>query len=118
MIRGALSKAEASALNGGNTVVVPVSGAAQTLVFPPVGDITYDVTLSANCTFTVTRTNTVAGRRQRIVLMIRNPTGGFTTTLPTVQWSNGVAPTIATTAGSYIEIMLSTTDGGTTLQAR
>lgn len=117
---GAISKIDVVGLNGGTVISVPVSGAAQALAYPQFGDVTYDVTLSANCTFTLTSTNTVAGRRQRVFLQVRNPVGAFTTTFPAgLKWNNGAAaPTIITTAGTVYSYTLETTDAGTTILAK
>ena len=117
---GAVPKADIAALGASPTVTtVATSGAAQTIAFPAYGAAAYDVTLSANCTFTISATNAVAGQRTSIFLTLRNPAGTFTTTLPgTIKWSNGSALTIATTAGTVTLIEFVTTDGGTTVVAQ
>lgn len=113
---GAIPKAGITALGSSPAVTtIAASGAAQALAFPAYGSVAYDVTLTANCTFSVT--GGLAGQRQTIYLTLRNPTGAFTTTLPTVKWSNGTALTIVTTAGTVTDLKLTTTDGGTTLIA-
>ncbi len=117
---GAVPKSEVAGLGSSPAVTtIATSGTAKTLVFPTTGSVAYDVTLTANCTFTIDASAATAGQRQTIYLLVRNPSGSFTTTLPgSVKWSNAAAPTIATTAGTVIEIALTTMDGGTTVVAR
>lgn len=98
---------------------VTASGAAQTVVIPAYGSAVYDITLTHDCTITVTASHATTGTYGSIKLILRNPSGAFVTTLPgTLKWSNGSALTIATTAGTVTEITLSTPDAGTTVIAR
>jgi hypothetical protein len=89
--------------------------ASQALVFATSGNNCYDITLTQNCTITLTGGTT--GQYQQCVLIIRqNSTAGWTPTLPSgVKWSGGVAPTPNTTAGKIDLFTFSTSDGGVTL---
>lgn len=94
--------------SGGGSSSVPVttiasSGTTQTLAFASSGDVAYDVTLSANCTFSITAP-TNNGTYRKITLVIR-PTS-FQATLPAssgaLAWSGGSAPSPSTTAITVI----------------
>lgn len=115
---GAVSKSAVAQIGSAPAVtVIAASGAAQTLTFPAYGSVAYDITLTGNCTFTVT--GGTPGQRQTIYLTLRqDATAGRTVTLPTVKWSNGAALTFVTTAGTVTDMSLTTTDAGTTLIAK
>ena len=68
---------------------VPVSGAAQSLAFPASGSAAYDLTLTANCTITLS--GGTAGQQQTITLYLRqDAAAGHTPTLPPgVKWPGG-----------------------------
>lgn len=106
-----------SNIGGGNTslTTVAASGTSQALTFPSSGSVAYDVTLTGNCTFTVT--GGAAGQLQTITLILRqDATAGRTVTLPaTIKWPGGVAPTLNTAAGRIDVLYISTPDAGTTL---
>lgn len=93
---------------------VSSSGASQTLTLPASTDACFDVTLSANCTFTLT--GGTAGKLGTITVILRQDgTAGRTTTFPTsVNWPSQTAPTFNTAAGKYDVVQVSTPDGGTT----
>ena len=92
---------------------VVTSGSSQALAFASSGSRAYDVTLTANCTFSVS--GGVAGELQTVTVIIRGGNGGFSVTLPSnVKWKGGTAPTVDTSAGSINVIRLQTSDGGTT----
>lgn len=83
--------------------VVAASGSTQTIAFASSGNIAYDITLSANCTFTITApANT--GTYRTLTLVIRP--ASFQATLPAssgaLAWSGGSAPTPSTTAVTVI----------------
>lgn len=98
--------------------VVPVlvnstSGSTQALQFPPTGSRAYDVTLTANCSFSIS--GGTSGELQTVTLIIRGGSGGFSVSLPTnVKWKGGAAPTIDTSSSSINVIRLQTSDAGTT----
>lgn len=119
---GAIYKPTAASLIGAAPAetVVAASGAAQTVSFGTYGSAAYDITLSANCTFTFTAPTTLpSGYRQSMFLRIRNTAGAFTMTWPgTMKWNNGTTPTFVTTAGTIYEIEVITTDAGTTYVAK
>ena len=92
---------------------VASSGASQALSFAPSGSRAYDVTLTANCSFSLSGGN--PGELQTITLFVRGGAGGFSVALPNnVKWKAGSAPTIDTSAGSINVIRFQTPDGGTT----
>lgn len=99
-------------------VKVAASGAAQTLAVPAYGGVAYDVTLTANCTFTLT--GWTAGIRQTIHLLLRqDATGGRAVTLPAgVKWSNNATLAFVTAALGLTEISLTSFDGGVTIVAK
>jgi len=118
---GALSKAAGAAAIGAAPAVttVAVSGATQTVAFGTYGSSAYDITLSANCTFTFTAPTTLVAQRQSMFLNIRNTAGTFTMTWPgALKWSNGTVPTFVTTAGTVYLVEVVTTDGGVTYTAK
>jgi hypothetical protein len=90
---------------GGSTpvTVIASSGATQTLTFATGGDIVYDITLSANCTISITPPSTT-GAWHRLILIIRP--AGFQATLPTssasLVWSGGSPVVPSTTAITLI----------------
>jgi hypothetical protein len=119
---GATSKLAITALGPAPTVTtIAAAGAAQTLSFGNYGSNAYDITLTANLTISLNAPTAGAGIRQSIFITVRNPTGGYTLTLPaTLKWNNAgtTAPTWTTTAGYTYAIEIWTTDGGTTYFAR
>lgn len=94
---------------------VATSGSAQTISFPSSGSSAYDITLTANCTITLT--GGTASQYQTVTLIMRqNSTAGWLPTLPTgIHWPGGIAPTPNTTAGKIDVFTLTTSDGGTTI---
>ena len=74
----------------------------------------WDVTLSANCTFTLQGAS--SGRIQELTLIVRqDATGGRAVTWPgAVTWLSGAAPILHTGASTIDLITLLTVDGGTT----
>lgn len=102
-----------SAAVGIPVLAVSASGATQALLFPSSGSRAYDITLTANCTFSISGGS--AGELQTLTLILRGGTGGFSATLPTnVKWKGGSAPVLDTTSGSISLIRIQTSDGGTT----
>jgi hypothetical protein len=94
---------------------VATSGSAQSLSFPSSGSVCYDITLTANCTLTLS--GGVVGEYLTVILVLRqDATAGWTPTLPTgVIWAGGTPPTPNTVAGHIDLFFLSTSDGGTTV---
>jgi hypothetical protein len=92
--------------------VVAASGSTETL------DLTngnfQDVTLTANCTLTLT--GATAGVACTMALLLRQDgTGSRTVTWPaSVEWVGGVAPTLQTAANTWDWVALVTLNGGTT----
>src|ERR1700727_2395532 len=95
---------------GGGSSTTPVttvaaSGSAQTLTFASNGDTAYDITLSANFTFSITSPTSNSTFR-RIILVIHP--AGFTATLPpsssTLAWAGGSAPSPSISAITELNI--------------
>lgn len=97
---------------------VAASGAAQTLTFPPNGNICYDITLTANCVLTLA--GGAAGFLQTMTLIVRqDSTAGRVLTLPSgVKWPNGTAPIPNTIAGVIDVYTLFTSDARATVIGR
>lgn len=94
-------------------LAVSASGTSQALSFPLAGSRAYDITLTANCTFSISGGTT--GELQTVSLIIRGGSGGFAVVLPAnVKWKGGNAPAIDTSSGSINLVRLQTSDGGTT----
>lgn len=73
----------------------------------------FDITLTANCTFTIT--NPPANSGAFNMRLKQDATGGRTRTWPaSVKWPNGTVPTLVTTANSVSVLTFVTFDGGTT----
>ena len=100
-------------IDGGKDVVntVAASGSTETLDLAT-GNV-HDVTLTANCTLTLTGATT--GKGCSITLLLRQDgTGSRTVTWPgSVVWPDATPPTLSTAAGSVDVFTLFTLDGGT-----
>ncbi len=92
---------------------VAASGASQTLAGDDgTGtDKVYDITLTANCTLSLSGSNT--GRYQTVQCILRqDATAGRTVTLPSgVTWAGGAGPVLNQLAGFFDVIQFSTKDG-------
>lgn len=98
-------------------VTVADSGAAETLDLSAAN--WFDITLTANCTFTFSNPPDDAG--EWTIILRQDATGSRTVTWPgTVQWqdtdgtSGGAAPSLFTAATAVDVITITTLDGGTT----
>ena len=93
---------------------IAASGASQTLAFPASGSAAYDITLTANCTFTLTGGK--AGEFQTLTVILRQGIGaGFLATLPSgIIWESGIPPVPNTMAGKVDVFVFSTPDAGVT----
>jgi hypothetical protein len=88
------------------------SGAAKTLDLAN-GNV-QKLTLTANCTITLTSPTTGA-YRSLLIYVFQDATGSRTITWPaSVKWGTAGAPTLTTTASKMDKILLDTVDGGTT----
>lgn len=100
-------------------ITIAASGASRAMTFAATGDAAFDVTLSANCTFTLS--GGTAGQYQRITLIVRQPASGttYTATLPpqssNMRYNGGAPPATSTTLGSISLIDFFTSDGGLTV---
>lgn len=91
------------------------SGASRALVFPASGSAGYDITLTANCTFTLS--GGTAGELQTLTVFLRQGVGaGFLATLPAgIIWNGGIPPVPNTLAGRVDVYAFSTPDAGVTI---
>ena len=104
-------------------VTVAASGAAQTIDVSVA--TTYDITLTANCTFTLTGAVSGEAWLARVILR-QGGSGSYTATWPgSVDWQDptdgtggGAAPTLWTVVGAQNVIELATLDGGTSWGGR
>ena len=89
------------------------SGAALTLNASATAGSIKTVTLTANCTLTLT--GAVAGRATVLELVLtQDATGGRTVTWPSaVRWTNDETPTLSTTPGAVDRLVLVNYDGST-----
>lgn len=97
------------------TNTVASSGSTETLAASESpDDVTHDVTLDANCTFTLTAPDS-ARPYSMVIILRQDSTGARTVTWPSsVKWPSDVAPVLTTTASSVDVVSLFTVDGGTT----
>jgi hypothetical protein len=103
-----------SVINGGGETYFDAgnSGAAKTLDLTN-GNV-QKLTLTANCTITLTGPSTGA-YRSMLLYVFQDGTGSRTITWPgSVAWGTAGAPTLTTTASKMDKILLDTVDGGTT----
>lgn len=91
---------------------VAASSTAQTIAPATYGLI--DITLTGNCTITIT--SPPSGRAYSATIILRQDgTGSRTVTWPaSVKWPGGVAPNLSTAASAYDIVTITTVDGGTT----
>ena len=106
-------------LNGGSgseTVdTIAASGTAQTLNVA--NGTVFDVTLTGNCTFTLTAAATTGTAQSITVILRQDSTGSRTVTWPgSVSWL-GTAPTLQTAAGAVDVVSMFTVNNGTTWYA-
>lgn len=89
------------------------SGSALTIDASAAAGYIKTITLTANCTFTLT--GSAAGRAPTLELVLtQDATGSRTVTWPAaVKWEGG-APTLSTAAGSIDRVVLTSYNGGTT----
>jgi len=94
--------------------IVASSGASQALAASATGSRSYDITLSANCTLTLS--GGAAGQQQSVTVYLRqDSTAGRVVTLPGgIKWPGGGAPTPNTVAGVIDVFTFNTPDGGIT----
>lgn len=101
----------ASGANDTSLVTVSAAGATETIDVSVAR--TYDVTLTADCTLTLT--GAVTAEAWFVTILLRQDgTGGWVVTWPgSVVWAGGSAPTLSTTPGDVDTVTLVTVDGGT-----
>lgn len=94
-------------------VAIATSGTAQTISMASAGVV--DITLTANCTLTLSGAVSGAAFSARLVLR-QDSVGSRLVTWPSgTKWTFGVAPSLSTAANSIDEVVLTTFDGGTTV---
>jgi len=105
--------AELAALSNADTSLVTVAATGATETVDVSVARTYDLTLTANCTLTLT--GAVNAEAWYVSLLLRQDgTGSRTMTWPgSVVWPGGVTPTLSTAAASVDVFTLFTLDGGT-----
>lgn len=97
----------------GAVTTIASSGAATTLMVG--GANTFDVTLTANCTISLTGAAASGSESSILVILRQDGSGNRTVTWPgSVVWASGSAPTLSTTGGTADFILLETVNGGTT----
>lgn len=103
---------------GGDAVKVVAESTSELTVDLAEGNV-YDVTLTANCTISLSGL-AASGRRSLAMLVLRqDATGGRTVTWPAAtKWPSGTAPTISSGAEAVSIVELWTLDGGTTIYGR
>ncbi len=106
---------------GEGHVVAPTSSSGAALTLDLSTGNAFDVTLTANCTITITNPPASGVLGQFLVILRQGGTGSYTVTWPgSVDWQDtdgttgGAAPTLWTAVGAQDAILLSTLDGGTT----
>jgi len=93
------------------SIIIPASGASQTLTFATSGDVCYDITISQACNFTVT--GGVSGQYQSIILILRGALPySFITS---IDWVSGIPPVPNAVLGRIERLVISTSNGGATL---
>ena len=105
---------DANAGGAGDTLHTVASSTASLAINFATADV-WDITLSANCTFTLS--GFTSGDPDYLTLILRQDgTGSRTVTWPTITWiGSGIAPTLQTAAGSVDSVVLFSFDGGTTV---
>ncbi|HKR81411.1 MAG TPA: hypothetical protein VJR27_00215 [Candidatus Saccharimonadales bacterium] len=106
--------ARTTVTNGGGETYFDAgnSGSAKTLDLAN-GNV-QKLTLTANCTITLTSPSSGA-YRSLLIYVFQDATGSRTITWPaSVKWGTAGAPTLTTTASKMDKILLDTVDGGTT----
>lgn len=105
-----------SAGSGGTVpaTTVAASGASQAVTAPAHGEKIVDVTLTANCAFTLS--GGTAGEACTVTLLLRqDATAGRTPSFPVaVAWPGQITPSLNVGAGKYDVVSLTTLDGGVT----
>lgn len=96
------------------TNTVAASGATETLdASASPDDVTHDVTLTANCTLTLTAPDSARPYNMTIILR-QDATGARTVTWPSsVKWGSDIAPVLTTTPSAVDVVTLFTINGGT-----
>jgi hypothetical protein len=118
-VNGSVYTADSTQTNGirwaaGTQVhAVGNSGTALTVDAASTSGYIKTITLTGNCTFTFT--GATSGQVATLELVLtQDGTGGRTVTWPaSVDWGNGTAPTLTTTAGSVSRLVFTSYNGGT-----
>lgn len=101
------------AVNGGKeTLVTATTGATYTI--NAANGNGFDLTLSANCTFTIT--GFTSGFLCSCFVKLTQGASAYTDTWPAaVKWPSGSRPLLTTTSGNFSILTFTSVDGGTTI---
>lgn len=104
---------KSSVANGGGETFFDAGNSGSALTLNLANGNVQKITLTANCTITLT--SPAAGAMRSLTLLVfQDGTGSRTITWPgSVKWGNAGAPTLTTTASKMDMISLFTVDGGT-----
>lgn len=106
--------AYATVTAGGGETISTVAAAGSTETIDPATANIHDITLTADCTVTLTAPNSGVGCGLTLLLR-QDGTGGWEVTWPgSVEWGGGSAPVLSVTPGDVDVVTLATVDGGTT----
>jgi hypothetical protein len=78
------------------------------------GNNDYYLTLTGNCTFTITNPPTAGQRFSITIALVQDTVGNRTVTWPTISWGEAGAPVLSTAINKVDYVVLSTRDGGGT----
>lgn len=100
-------------VNGGKeTLVTATTGSSYTINLANGNG--FDLTLSANCTFSIT--GFTSGFLCSCFVKLTQGASAFTSTWPAaVKWPSGSAPLLTTTNGNFSALTFTSIDGGTTI---
>lgn len=102
------------AVNGGKETLAPAATTGSTYTINAANGNGFDLTLSANCTFTIA--GFTSGFLCSVFVKLTQGASAFTVTWPaSVKWASGSVPLLTTTSGNYSVLTFTTLDGGTTI---
>ena len=106
--------ARTTVTNGGGETYFDAGNSGATKTLDLANGNVQKLTLTANCTSTLTSPSSGA-YRSLLIYVFQDATGSRTITWPaSVKWGTAGAPTLTTTASKMDKILLDTVDGGTT----
>lgn len=100
--------------NGGGETYFDATNSGSAITLNLANGNVQKLTLTANCTISLTNPTT-GSYRSMLIYLFQDGTGSRTVTWPaSVKWGTAGAPTLSTGAGKMDKILLDTVDGGTT----